>query len=186
LTAGYNSCINARQFAVPLIWPVKFREPDETYASQLTIAIGGADLELHHARGETDDATWAWLPSRKVLCTGDLFIWALPNAGNPQKVQRYPHHWAAALRRMAAVGAEVLLPGHGVPIWGEDRVNEALSATAELLESLHDQTLGLMNAGAALPEILAAVKVPGHLATRPYLQPIYDDPEFVVRNVWRL
>ena len=25
-----------------------------------------------------------------------------------------------------------------------------------------------------------------HLLDRPYLQPVYDEPEFVVRNVWRL
>ena len=35
-------------------------------------------------------------------------------------------------------------------------------------------------------EILHAVKPPAHLAERPYLQPTYDDPEYVVRNVWRL
>jgi len=30
------------------------------------------------------------------------------------------------------------------------------------------------------------VRPPAHLADRPYLQPVYDEPEFVVRNVWRL
>ena len=37
----------------------------------------------------------------EVLVTGDLFIWAMPNCGNPQKVQRFPRDWAAALREMA-------------------------------------------------------------------------------------
>src|SRR5947208_3667236 len=55
---------------------------------------GGVRFELHHAKGETDDHTWTWIPSEKVLCCGDLFIWASPNAGNPQKVQRYPREWA--------------------------------------------------------------------------------------------
>jgi len=185
-TAGYNSCINARQFAMPVSFPRKFREPDETYASQLTLASDGLDLELHHARGETDDHTWVWMPATRVLCTGDLFIWAVPNAGNPQKVQRYPRQWAEALRKMATLGAEVLLPGHGVPIYGEPRVFEALSTTAELLETLHDHTLALMNAGAPLSAILHEVQVPDHLVDRPWLQPIYDEPEFIVRNVWRL
>jgi Alkyl sulfatase dimerisation len=27
--------------------------------------------------------------------------------------------------------------------------------------------------------------VPVHLAGRPYLQPVYDEPEFIVRTVWR-
>ena len=52
---------------------------------------------------------------RKVLCTGDFVIWAAPNAGNPQKAQRYAREWAEALRAMAKTGAEVLLPGHGIP-----------------------------------------------------------------------
>jgi alkyl sulfatase BDS1-like metallo-beta-lactamase superfamily hydrolase len=30
------------------------------------------------------------------------------------------------------------------------------------------------------------VTVPSHLAERPYLQPFYDEPEFIVRNIWRL
>ena len=63
------------------------------------------------------------MPGRKVLCTGDFVIWASPNAGNPQKVQRYPREWAAALREMASLGAEVLLPGHGLPIVGADRIS---------------------------------------------------------------
>ena len=43
-----------------------------------------------------------------------------------------------------------------------------------------------MNQGATLDDIVAAVQPPPHLLARPYLRPIYDEPEFVVRNVWRL
>ena len=187
LTAGYNAVVNRRQFGIDdLKWPTEYRYPDETYRGVRTLDIGDEVAELHAARGETDDHTWTWLPARKVLCCGDLFIWASPNAGNPQKVQRYAGTWAAALREMAELGADVLLPGHGVPIVGADRVRQALSDTATYLQSLHDQTVELMNAGARLDEILHTVRPPAELADRPYLQPVYDEPEFVVRNVWRL
>jgi alkyl sulfatase BDS1-like metallo-beta-lactamase superfamily hydrolase len=187
LTAGYNTTINVRQFGLPGIrWPVEYRYPDEIYRDALTLEVGGEVFELHHAKGETDDATWTWVPARKVLCTGDFFIWASPNAGNPQKVQRYPREWSAALREMATLGAEILLPGHGLPVIGAARINEALSDTAELLESIHDQTVTLMNEGADLDTIAHEVKPPQHLLEKPYLRPTYDDPEFVVRNVWRL
>jgi len=43
-----------------------------------------------------------------------------------------------------------------------------------------------MNAGLALDQILAEVQPPAHLADRPYLQAVYDEPEYVVRNIWRL
>jgi alkyl sulfatase BDS1-like metallo-beta-lactamase superfamily hydrolase len=187
LTAGYNGVINQRQFQAPgLRWPTEYRYPDETYEDAHTVVVGGETFELHHARGETDDHTWTWVPGRKVLCCGDLFIWASPNAGNPQKVQRYPREWALALREMVELGAEVMLPGHGFPVVGAGRVREALTDTADLLDSLVDQTLALMNAGARLDEIVHTVRAPAALLEKPYLRPVYDEPEFVVRNIWRL
>jgi alkyl sulfatase BDS1-like metallo-beta-lactamase superfamily hydrolase len=187
LTAGYNGVINQRQFQAPgLRWPTEYRYPDETYRDRHEFELGGRRVELHHARGETDDHTWTWLPDARVLCCGDFFIWASPNAGNPQKVQRYPLEWAVALREMVALAADVLLPGHGVPVVGAERVAQALTDTAELLESLHDQTVAMMNGGARLDEIVHTVRAPAHLMARPYLRPVYDEPEFIVRNVWRL
>ncbi|MDX6200283.1 MAG: hypothetical protein QOJ79_3434 [Actinomycetota bacterium] len=187
LTAGYNEVINQRQFQLPdLRWPRAYRYPDETYADALNLDVGGLALQLTHCRGETDDHTYTWVPDNNVLCCGDLFIWASPNAGNPQKVQRYPREWAAGLRSMAGLGAELLLPGHGVPIAGADRIRQALSETAELLEHLHDETVVMMNEGASLDDIVHTVRAPQHLLERPYLRPVYDEPEFVVRNIWRL
>jgi alkyl sulfatase BDS1-like metallo-beta-lactamase superfamily hydrolase len=187
VTAGYNEIVNRRQFGVPgLRWPTEYRYPDRTYAQHLELSVGDVAFELHHARGETDDHTWTWVPSSRVLCCGDLFIWASPNAGNPQKVQRYPREWAMALREMVRLEPEVLLPGHGFPVVGAGRVRQALTDTADLLDSLVDQTVALMNTGARLDEVLHTVAVPAHLADRPYLRPVYDEPEFIVRNVWRL
>ncbi|MET9677539.1 alkyl sulfatase dimerization domain-containing protein [Streptomyces sp. NPDC006482] len=186
-TSGYNSWINRRQFGVPgLDWPTEYRYPDTTYRDRLTVRHGDLTFELFHARGETDDHTYVWVPELKTLCTGDLFIWNSPNAGNPQKVQRYPEEWARALRAMGELGAEVLLPGHGIPIVGADRVAQALDDTATLLESLCAQTRDLMNAGLRLDAVIHGVKVPEELLAKPYLHPAYDEPEFVVRNLWRL
>jgi alkyl sulfatase BDS1-like metallo-beta-lactamase superfamily hydrolase len=187
LTAGYNGVINARQFGLPgLRWPTGYRYPDRVYRSELTLEVGGERIELRHARGETDDHTWAFLPGRRALVTGDLFIWAAPNCGNPQKVQRYPREWAAALRVMAALAPEVLFPGHGPPIEGAERVRQALMDSAELLDVLHDGTVALMNEGAPLDVILERVRAPERLLSRPWLRPVYDEPEFIVRNTWRL
>jgi alkyl sulfatase BDS1-like metallo-beta-lactamase superfamily hydrolase len=87
---------------------------------------------------------------------------------------------------MATLDAALLLPGHGPPIEGVERVRQALTDTAALLTYLHDETVARMNEGASLDAILASVKAPAHLIERPYLRPVYDEPEFVVRNLWRL
>ncbi len=186
LTAGWNAAINARQFRVPgLRWPTEYRYPDITYRERWHVEVGSMRLELRHGLGETDDHTWVWLPKPRVLCTGDLFIWAAPNCGNPQKVQRYVREWADALDAMRTLGAEVLLPGHGAPILGADRVATALEETARLLRTIHDQTVAAMNQGLRLDDVVAAVSIPAELLQRPYLRPVYDDPAFIIRNVWR-
>jgi alkyl sulfatase BDS1-like metallo-beta-lactamase superfamily hydrolase len=186
LTRAWNQAINQRQFQTTAEFPGEYRAPDEIYRDALTTVVGGRRFELHHALGETDDHTWVWVPDAGAICTGDLFIWASPNCGNPQKVQRFPREWAQALRAMDRLGPEVLLPGHGVPIWGREAVHRALDDTATFLESLVDQVVGLMNSGARLDEILARVTVDPALLARPYLNPIYDEPEFIIRNLYRL
>jgi hypothetical protein len=86
---------------------------------------------------------------------------------------------------MVALRPEYLLPGHGFPIVGAARVTRALTDTADLLESLVSQTLEVMNGGGRLDEAIHSVTVPRRLADRPYLQPVYDEPEFIVRTIWR-
>jgi glyoxylase-like metal-dependent hydrolase (beta-lactamase superfamily II) len=76
------------------------------------------------------------MPDGSGLFVGDFVIWNFPNAGNPQKVQRYPIEWAAALRDMAAHGPELLLPAHGLPIEGRERIARVLDDIAGALERL--------------------------------------------------
>ena len=197
LTNGYNLTINERQFGAfrrfgleiggrtGRFLPDDVPRPDVTYRDRLDRSIGGLDIELHHGRGETDDHTWAWIPAHKAICAGDFFIWNFPNAGNPQKVQRYPREWAAVLRTMADLEAELFLPAHGLPIAGKARIQRVLGEVAGTLERLVRDTLEMMNAGVRLSEVLQQVRVDDEVLERPYLRPLYDEPEFVVRNIWR-
>jgi len=43
-----------------------------------------------------------------------------------------------------------------------------------------------MNQGCTLDRVLHEVQMPQHLLAKPYLQPIYDHPQFILRNIWRL
>ena len=197
LTAGYNRLINDRQFGqfrrfgfdisggsrfVPDTTP----KPDLVYRESIDLDVGGLAVTLNHGRGETDDHTWAWIPAHRAICAGDFFIWNFPNAGNPQKVQRYPREWAQALRRIADQEAELFIPAHGLPIAGAARIRRVLTEVAETLEHLVRETLALMNDGARLNDIVNTVKVDRATLAKPYLRPMYDEPEFVVRNIWRM
>lgn len=186
-TAGYNTVINQRQFQAPdLQWPTSYRYPDQTYSDRMALTQGGLRIDLSHGRGETDDCTVGWFPDLGIVCPGDFFVWTSPNAGNPQKVQRYALDWAAKLREMAALGAELMLPGHGLPISGAARVHEALTTTAEYLEFLDGVAVDGLNRGATLDDVLHGLELPERFSDKRYLKPTYDEPEFVVRNAWRL
>ena len=196
-TNGWNVLINARQFGgvrgdfsmgegdEPDFIPPGTHAPDREIDDRGTLEVGSRRIELRHARGETDDHLWGWLPDERWLLVGDFVIWNFPNAGNPQKVQRYPLEWAAALREMAATGAEVMLPAHGLPIGGVERIHEVLTTIAGALEQLVHDVVDMMNAGEVLDTIVRSVTVDPELLAKPYLRPLYDEPEFVVRNVWR-
>jgi glyoxylase-like metal-dependent hydrolase (beta-lactamase superfamily II) len=195
-TNDWNVLINARQFGglrtdygmgegKGEFIPSGTLRPDHVVDDHDTLTVGDHTIELHHARGETDDHLWGWMPEQRWLFTGDFVIWNFPNAGNPQKVQRYPIEWAAALREMAARGAELLLPAHGLPIEGRERIAMVLTDIAGALELLVEEVVGMMNAGEVLDTIVHSVRVPDDVLAKPYLRPFYDEPEFVVRNIWR-
>ncbi len=171
---------NARRFL-----PRATLRPGTTFGDHGELSVGGVAIELHHDRGETDDHLWAWLPGRRALMTGDFLIWNFPNAGNPQKVQRYPIEWAAALRKMIAKRPELLLPAHGLPIAGRERIVGVLDDVATALENLVADVVDMMNAGANLDTIVHTVRVPDETLAKPYLRPFYDEPEFVIRGIWR-
>jgi alkyl sulfatase BDS1-like metallo-beta-lactamase superfamily hydrolase len=206
-TNDWNVAINARQFGGirgdlenalndlrPSAGSKKLSDfiPDDTLALTeslgdfTTMKFGNDTVEFHHARGETDDHLWSWFPEKKWVATGDFVIWNFPNAGNPQKVQRWPIEWAAALRAMIAKGPELLLPAHGLPIAGKERIARVLDEIATALEDLVTTVVTMMNAGETLNTIIHTVRVPEATLGKPYLRPLYDEPEFVVRNIWRL
>lgn len=187
LTQGLNSVIQGQQFDSPdYVYPAGDREPDEVYDEAKALEVGGTRLDLFHGRGETDDATFVWLPRDRVLASGDFVIWMFPNAGNPRKVQRYAAEWAAALRRMETLQPATLIPGHGPVVFGQARVARILGDGALVLETLVRDALALMNRGANLDEVLHAVTALPALLALPWLRARYDDPEFLVRAIYHL
>lgn len=195
---GWNMAVNTRQFgginpkhnlgvgAVDQFLPTDTVVPDHLIDDHELLYLGSGALELFHDRGETDDHLWGWIPEKRWLLSGDFMTWTFPNAGNPQKVQRYPLDWAGALRRMAALNPELLIPAHGLPIAGAKRIGHVLHDIADTVETLVGHVIAMMNADATLDQIVHEVSVPAEVLARPYLRPVYDEPEFMVRNIWRL
>lgn len=194
-TRRHNHAVNARQFggtvdaAGERYENEPFRTPDypptRYYSDDLTLEVGGVTFELHHARGETDDHTWVYCPDRDVACAGDFYIGVAPNAGNPQKVQRYPEEWAETLRDIVDLGPGTLCGGHGGYIRDDpEKIERHLTTAAEYLETIVDRTIeALDQQSPPHDDVVHAVDLPDR--GEPWLQETYDEGEFVVRNVLR-
>ena len=190
LTEAWQGHINRLQFAIDTPPGMFSREahiePDLYYRGSQMLELMGEAIELHHAMGETDDATWVWMPLRRAAMVGDLIVSSLPNTGNPNKVQRYTLEWAQALERIAARKPRYVLPGHGPAYRGEETCQEVLIETARALRFIHDEVLKRLNAGQWPIEIVEAnIKLPPELASKPFLAPIYGCTPFVIRDVIR-
>ena len=189
-TEGWQAHINRLQFGIAtppgLFSAAVHIEPDLTYRGMQVLELMGEAIELHHAMGETDDATWVWMPLRRVALLGDLIISSLPNTGNPNKVQRYTLEWAEALERIAARRPRYILPGHGPAYRSEERCEEVLRETARALRFIHDEVVRRLNDGQWPVEIVEAdIELPPELASKPFLAPVYGCTAFIVRDVIR-
>jgi alkyl sulfatase BDS1-like metallo-beta-lactamase superfamily hydrolase len=160
--------------------------PDLTYRDTQLLELEREPVELRHAMGETDDATWVWMPRRRLAMVGDLIVSSLPNTGNPNKVQRYTLEWAEALEEIAARKPRIVLPGHGPAYRGEDVCHELLTETARALRIIHDEVVARLNRGEWPIDIIEAdIKLPDDLASKPFLRPVYGCVPFLVRDVIR-
>ncbi|TWT67582.1 alkyl/aryl-sulfatase [Allorhodopirellula solitaria] len=160
--------------------PTHFLEGDRQ-----TIDVGGAEIELVSAPGETNDELFVWYPAGKVLFAGDNFYRSFPNLyairGTPNRSTRL---WAESLGKMADTNAAVLVGGHTNPIVGADQVKQVLTDYRDAVEFIHDKTIEGINKGLTPDELVEFVQLPKELAEKDYLQPFYGHPDWGVRTTF--
>ena len=84
--------------------------PDIWVDERATLIIGGVRFELHAVGpAHTPDDLVVHLPQRRMLFCGDLFFGGrIPYVGQADNAA-----WVASLDRLAALPADVVVPGHG-------------------------------------------------------------------------
>jgi cyclase len=101
---------------VPDWGPVERRLPDVTITGSTTVHVGERRVELRHPGGpaHTTGDLVAWLPDDRVLFAGDLVFAGL----TPLVFMGSVTGALAALDWLAALGPELLVPGHGPVLAG--------------------------------------------------------------------
>lgn len=86
-----------------------YQGPTCTFEDGLTLDLGGREVSVQWlGRGNTGGDAIAWLPKERIVATGDLVVHPVPFV-----FDGYPKEWARTLEKLAALGAQVIVPGHG-------------------------------------------------------------------------
>lgn len=154
-------------------------------SSGLKTTIAGVEIEFHIGPGETDDAMFIWLPNEKVLLAGDNFYSSFPNLYAIRgTAYRDVLNWSESVGKMAALKPHVVVPGHTMPIQGQEAATTALEDYSEAIRSVYDQTVRGINAGKGPDQLAHEVKLPEHLKDKPYLIEFYGTVPHAVRAIY--
>jgi glyoxylase-like metal-dependent hydrolase (beta-lactamase superfamily II) len=109
--------------------------PTMTFDRELTLWLGKLEVRLIHVgAGHTRGDTIVWLPSQKVLFSGDLVEY---NAGIYTGDAHF-EAWPATLERLRALGPERLVPGRGPALATAADSIKAIEFTQNFVRRLYE------------------------------------------------
>jgi cyclase len=93
--------------------------PNLTMTDRVTLFRGEREIrQLHSGHGHTAGDVVVYLPKERIVCTGDLLVNQVANL-----VDGFVDEWPAALDRLRALDFVDVIPGHGEPFKGKDRID---------------------------------------------------------------
>lgn len=165
---------------------VAYIPPNKTFSDEtLKVTIEGLNIELIPTPGETNGEIAVWLPDKGVLIGADTYYKSFPNLYSIRGTKfRSPENWASSVELLRRLQSEYLIPCHTRPIIGSQKINKVLSNYRDAIQYVHDQTLSGMNKGLTPDELVKTVKLPAHLANKPYLREFYGNVQWSIRNIF--
>lgn len=167
--------------------PGTFIAPTHTVRDYLKTEIAGIELEIIHVPSEAPDELAVYLPESRVLIDTEVLQGpTFPNLHTLRGTKfRDPVQWVKSIDKLRQLKAAFLVPTHGQPVYGEDKVEEVLRMTRDGIQYVHDQTVRHMNKGLTPDELANTVKLPPHLAGyAPYLRQYYGTVKQAVRQIY--
>lgn len=118
--------------------------PSITFTGRMTLWLGKLEVQLLQlGRGHTKGDTVVWLPQERTLFSGDLVEFdATPYAGDA-----YFSDWPATLDRVAALGAQQLVPGRGPALQGAAQVAAGIEGTRGFVADVYASVQAGVKAG---------------------------------------
>ena len=160
--------------------------PNQTFADTLDVTIAGVKLHLVYVPSETTDEIAIYLPDQAIMFTAETINPTFPNCYTIRGTQyRDARTWYRSIDRLRTYDVAAMVPSHGNPVEGTERVHFVMTAYRDIIQYVYDQTLQLINRGYNPDEIAEAIELPEHLASiRPYGREYYGTVKHVVRGIY--
>jgi glyoxylase-like metal-dependent hydrolase (beta-lactamase superfamily II)/rhodanese-related sulfurtransferase len=137
---GYEALATMRARARDKAFRTEFATPDIVYDDKLDLSMGGVKIEvLHLGSAHHHGDTMVWLPEKKLVIAGDtaFHIRMLPIFEDTDTAS-----WIAVWDKFEALGAEIVIPGHGGPTdmatvrkWTRDYLVHLREKVAEVIKN---------------------------------------------------
>jgi alkyl sulfatase BDS1-like metallo-beta-lactamase superfamily hydrolase len=161
------------------------RLPTHTFSGHQILSIGGLTLELIESPGETHDHLVVWIPADRTLIAGDNFYRAFPNLYTIRGTTPRPvDGWIRSLDAMRRLAADHLVPMHTRPVHGRGEIDAALTDYRDAIQWVRDETVRGANRGEDLDSLAERIKLPPHLADRPWSRELYGQVDWSVRGIY--
>ena len=124
---------------------LKVTPPNVTLVDHMTLFRGDREIRLLYlGRGHTGGDLVVYLPKEKVLCSGDLLVHDVANL-----IDGYVNEWPDALEKLKPIDFVDVIPGHGDPFKGKERVDWFQAYLRDLWKqgsTLHEQKVSAADA----------------------------------------
>ena len=137
---GYDSLETMRARARDKAFKTEFVMPDKTYDDRLDLKMGSWKLQiLHLGPSHSHGDTMVWLPEKKLVIAGDtaFHVRMLPIFEDTDTAK-----WIETWNKFEALGAEIVIPGHGGPTdmatvrkWTRDYLVHLREKVAEVIKA---------------------------------------------------
>jgi glyoxylase-like metal-dependent hydrolase (beta-lactamase superfamily II) len=124
---------------------LKVTPPNVTLVDRMTIFRGDREIRLLYVgHGHTGGDVVVYLPRERVLCSGDLLVHDVANL-----IDGYVNEWPDALEQLRPLDFVDVIPGHGDPFKGKERIDWFQAYLRDLWKqgsALHEQKVPAVEA----------------------------------------
>jgi len=161
------------------------RLPTDTFSGTKELNMGGMEIVMMEAHGETHDQLMVWIPTDRTLIAADNFYWSFPNLYTIRGTSPRPvDDWIMSIDRMRALKAWNLVPCHTVPVRGEKEINEVLTNYRDAIQWVRDEVIRGANKGYDLDTIARTIELPAHLKGLHYTGEFYGQVDWSAKGIY--